>query len=138
MILMKECKNVFESTKDLFHKEYRKGRRMDIAKAFVKAFRKKDVSIIACYMTNPIRYQHNWDEIYRLDKEILLKQLSDEMMDWYVWGKVMATAVSFHRKRVYWEADVVVRTANGVIKIYLYLFLGCVYKIWIRDINNIE
>ena len=111
---------------------------MDIAKAFAKAFRKKDVSIIASYLTNPIRYQRNWDEIYMLDKEILLKQLSDEMMDWYVWGKVMATAVSFHRKRVYWEADVRVVTANGVIEIYLYLFLGCVYEIWIRDIENNE
>ena len=129
---------ISESTKDLFHKEYRRGRRMDIAKAFAKAFRKKDVSIIASYLTNPIRYQRNWDEIYMLDKEILLKQLSDEIMDWYVWGKVMATAVSFHRKRVYGEADVRVVTANGVIEIYLYLFLGCVYEIWIRDIENNE
>ena len=61
---------ISESTKDLFHKEYRRGRRMDIAKAFAKAFRKKDVSIIASYLTNPIRYQRNWDEIYMLDKEI--------------------------------------------------------------------
>lgn len=129
---------ISESAKDLFHKEYRRGRRMDIAKAFAKAFKKKDVSIIASYLTNPIRYQRNWDEIYILDKEILLKQLSDEMTDWYAWGKVMATAVSFHRKRVYWEADVRVVTANGVIEIYLYLFLGCVYEIWIRDIENNE
>ena len=129
---------ILESSTDLFRKEYRRGRKMVIAKIFANAFKSKDVSMIASFLTNPIRCQRNWDETNTLDKENLLKQLSDEMIDWYAWGKVTATAVSFRRKRVFGEADVRVVTANGVIEIYLYLFLGCVYEIWIRDIVNNE
>lgn len=120
-----------EYKSDLFYEQYLKYDRFVVAKAFADAYTKNNVSLIASYITNPIRYSCNWgNEECLMDKENFLMNLSDRINDLHFCGKVTATLIPTIIKPKYTDADVLIRAkGTGSIKLHLNMFLNCIYKI---------
>ena len=63
----------------LFYDEHKKYDKFIIAKAFVDAFMKIDISLIEPYITNPISFSLGHDKTKETDKIEFLKNISDEI-----------------------------------------------------------
>ena len=121
----------------LFYDEHKKYDKFIIAKAFVDAFVKNDISLIEFYITNPINFSLRYDKAKEMDKVEFLKYLSDEIKHLHSYGIVRATIIPTCLKPKFIYADVLVCCKSPmegckVIKLHLDTFLDNVYSIWMK------
>lgn len=121
----------------LFYDEHKKYDKFIIAKAFVDAFMKIDISLIEPYITNPFSFSLGHDKTKEMDKLEFLKYLSDEISHLHSYGIVRATIIPTCLKSHFIYADVLVCCKSPmegckVIKLYIDTFLDNVYSIWMK------
>ena len=121
----------------LFYDEHKKYDKFIIAKAFVDAFMKIDISLIEPYITNPFTFSLGHDKTKEMDKIEFLKYLSDEISHLHSNGIVKATIIPTCLKPKFIYADVLVcfnspMKGCKVKKLYIDTFLDNVYNIWMK------
>ena len=124
----------WERNSSLFYDEHKKYDKRIVAKAFVDAYIKNDVAIIAPYITNPICFSLNDNNYVYMDKIKFLKYLADKIDVLHKEGLVKATIIPTFIRNKYLYADVLVKTNMTLEKsnsqlLYLHTFLNCVHKI---------
>ena len=124
----------WERNGSLFYDEHKKYDKRIVAKAFVDAYIKNDVDIIAPYITNPVCFSLNDNNDVYMDKIKFLKYLADKINIFHDGGLVKATIIPTFIRNKYMYADVLIRTNMPFEKsnsqlLYLHTFLNCVHKI---------
>lgn len=121
----------------LFYDEHKKYDKFIIAKAFVEAFVKNDISPIEPYITNPFSFSIGYDKTKEIDKVAFLKYLSEEIRHLHSYGIVRATIIPTCLKFKFIYADILISCNSPmegckVMKLYIETFLDNVYSIWFK------
>ena len=124
----------WERNGSLFYDEHKKYDKRIVAKAFVDAYIKNDVAIIAPYITNPFCLSLNDKNDVYMDKIKFLKYFANEIDFLHNDGLVKATIIPTFIRNKYMYADVLIKTNMSLEKsnsqlLYLHTFLNCVHKI---------
>ena len=118
----------------LFYDEHKKYDKFIIAKAFVDAFMKNDISLIELYITNPFSLSIGYDKTKEIDKVAFLKLLSEEIIHLHSYGIVKSSIIPTCLKPKFIYADVLVCCKSPmegckVMKLHIETFLDNVYSI---------
>lgn len=127
--------------KDMFEEENRKCDKFIVAKAFVDAIKKGDISIVKPYLTNPVSFSYHchhypmtrYKSYNLIDKEEFIKIFSEyfENLDVY-----SASIIPTGYRKYYGYADVLAKTSDMKLEVHIKTFLNSVYNIYVFENPN--